>query len=416
MGILNIFSRGLWSPTSNRDLVDSEKELLKGMKNVQTRDVIIDEVTGDYLHTIEIGVDAVDGDASTQEMDGAASSQPSARHSRAPLVIWPGFGMGGAGFGLSFPALSQKIGCERRVFTVDWLGYGLSSRPSWNAKTVPEAESWFVEALEKWRAINGIDKMVLMGHSMGGYLSVAYSERYPERVEHLILLSPCGLPKPPSAHEVAERRRNLPLRTRVVRSCFLSLWNTGASPQQAMRTLGPLGRAQVLHYPHRRFYENNQWTDSYTKEKLGEYLYHMAAAPGSGEHMLTTLMLPGAFAKAPLVERIPKLKVNHISFIYGKSDWMDCNAAEDAMRIIKGEDCVDNPTQVAKEAHGASEQPAVKASPTDRDTNSDNGRLRVLKDKAFIVEKAGHQLYLDNPLAFVDAVVTSLNQPNIVRT
>lgn len=56
------------------------------------------------------------------------------------------------------------------------------------------AEDFFVESLEVWRSKNNVDKMVLAGHSMGGYISVAYCERYPQHVERLLLLSPVGVP------------------------------------------------------------------------------------------------------------------------------------------------------------------------------------------------------------------------------
>ena len=37
--------------------------------------------------------------------------------------------------------------------------------------------------------------MRLVGHSLGGYLAVAYAERFPERVERIVLLSPVGIPQ-----------------------------------------------------------------------------------------------------------------------------------------------------------------------------------------------------------------------------
>ncbi len=50
-----------------------------------------------------------------------------------------------------------------------------------------------MSSLEQWRRAQGLDRMVLMGHSLSGYLSAVYALRYPERVQHLILVCPAGV-------------------------------------------------------------------------------------------------------------------------------------------------------------------------------------------------------------------------------
>ena len=59
---------------------------------------------------------------------------------------------------------------------------------------VARAEHFFLSSFESWRQAAGIDSMVLVGHSLGGYLASAYAVRYPERVKSLILVSPAGIP------------------------------------------------------------------------------------------------------------------------------------------------------------------------------------------------------------------------------
>ncbi|KAJ1465612.1 Alpha/Beta hydrolase protein, partial [Baffinella frigidus] len=58
------------------------------------------------------------------------------------------------------------------------------------------AESLFIDALEAWRISLGIDRLVVFGHSFGGYIATCYALRYPQSVSGLILNDPWGFPSP----------------------------------------------------------------------------------------------------------------------------------------------------------------------------------------------------------------------------
>lgn len=93
------------------------------------------------------------------------------------------------------------------VYALDWLGMGRSSRPPFRITAkrsdtfnrVTQAESFFLDSLEEWRAKQGLQKMTLVGHSLGAYLAAAYAERHPDRVSKLVLLSPAGILGDPDA-------------------------------------------------------------------------------------------------------------------------------------------------------------------------------------------------------------------------
>src|SRR5687768_1976382 len=53
-----------------------------------------------------------------------------------------------------------------------------------------------VEDLELLRRELGLDRMVLVGHSMGAVLASAYATKYPTRIERLVLVSPAYLKNP----------------------------------------------------------------------------------------------------------------------------------------------------------------------------------------------------------------------------
>ncbi len=50
-----------------------------------------------------------------------------------------------------------------------------------------------VDAIDRWRRALGLEKVVFIGHSFGGFVSSAYSLKHPEHVDHLILLDSWGL-------------------------------------------------------------------------------------------------------------------------------------------------------------------------------------------------------------------------------
>lgn len=188
-----------------------------------------------------------------------------------PAVLLHGYGAGLGFFFLNFPALARWAGMRgTSVYAVDWLGMGRSARVPFRIRAkrddiprrVYEAESFFVESLEEWRERAGLEKMTLIGHSLGAYFSTVYALRYPERVHRLVLLSPAGVPRDPNntvpsremldrqvtgedgpvaadSSRLAELEREQEAEKRKEsfgRRLFTHLWEEGWSPFQVVRS------------------------------------------------------------------------------------------------------------------------------------------------------------------------------------
>lgn len=95
---------------------------------------------------------------------------------KIPLVMIHGMGSGIGLWVLNYQALAKN----RPVYAFDTLGFGRSSRPKFK-KDPAEAEIEFVESIEAWRKEMKLEKFVLLGHSLGGFLATSYALKYPER-------------------------------------------------------------------------------------------------------------------------------------------------------------------------------------------------------------------------------------------
>lgn len=138
----------------------------------------------------------------------------------------------GSGVGLWVLNLGQ-LSKQRPLYAFDMLGFGRSSRPKFsNDAMLAEAE--FIESIEEWRKQMKLDRFILLGHSLGGFLASSYAIRYPEHVRHLILVDPWGFPEKP---QNKEHRSEIPLWIKMV-ARMLQPFN----PLAALRAAGPWGK------------------------------------------------------------------------------------------------------------------------------------------------------------------------------
>jgi proline iminopeptidase len=101
-----------------------------------------------------------------------------------PLVVVNG----GPGFDHTYLHIAtawDTLAKNRRVIFYDQRGDGRSStlKPGQSCTLADQ-----IEDLEALRGHLGLEKWDMLGHSWGGYLSMAYAARHPERIAHLLIV------------------------------------------------------------------------------------------------------------------------------------------------------------------------------------------------------------------------------------
>lgn len=365
------------------------------------------------------------------------------------LVMLHGYGAGLGFFYRNFESLSRKTGWK--LYALDMLGMGRSSRPPFkiHAKDregkISEAENWFIDALEEWRIKKGIDRFTLLGHSMGGYMAVAYALKYPGHLNKLILASPVGIPEDPYAvnadmpepgestmaneftqdqdastktsgdnnnflnarakKDAAEKSGKPP--RKPMPKWLTTLWDANISPFSFVRWSGPLGPRLVSGWTSRRF----SHLPAEESQALHDYSYSLFRQRGSGEYALAYILAPGAFARSPLIRRIQGVGRQWIGahdspqvdsadqtpardlasraretgvpvvLMYGENDWMDVAGGYAAEQKLK------------------EEKAKALLNATEEEKKRENGDAKVV-----VIRKAGHHVYLDGADHFNDVM------------
>ena len=88
-------------------------------------------------------------------------------------------------------SLGDRLAQTRRVILVDRPGHGWSDRPGGAQDASPARQAALIaQALERI----GVERFVLLGHSLGGAVAIAFALAYPDRLAGLVLLAPVTHP------------------------------------------------------------------------------------------------------------------------------------------------------------------------------------------------------------------------------
>jgi len=233
---------------------------------------------------------------------------PTPSLSNPPLVMVHGMGAGLAMFALNIPELSK----ERTVLAIDLPGFGRSSRPPFSSKEEKIVEE-YTQVLESWREGMELEKIHLLGHSFGGYLTAHYKLRHPDRVEKFVLADPWGMmPRPEDVFEKYEVGWGFKMAFSVLKQF---------NPLGVMRLSGPWGPGLATsRRPDlaRKFIPLLGEEDSV---QVNNYLYHCNAHRAEGESAFRRLSRDFFWAKSPFLAD-QKEKLDNWTMLLGDRSWI----------------------------------------------------------------------------------------------
>lgn len=101
-----------------------------------------------------------------------------------PLLFIHGYGAMLEHWNLNIPAFEGK----RRIYAMDLIGFGQSGKPN-----VRYSLDLFATQIEAFMHLKGLDRVIIIGHSMGAASSVVFAHLNPDSVRALVLANPSGL-------------------------------------------------------------------------------------------------------------------------------------------------------------------------------------------------------------------------------
>jgi pimeloyl-ACP methyl ester carboxylesterase len=148
----------------------------------------------------------------------AMNDVPRPLMARAPLVVLPAANHPWQDYRL----ILERFASERRVFAIDWPGFGASDKPT--PSDFAYSIQTYAGILSGWMDGLGIARAVFVGNSVGAGAAVQYAAAHPQRALGLLLVAPAGFTPPGIARWTAARLLGTPGVLHAVVGGFTSLY------------------------------------------------------------------------------------------------------------------------------------------------------------------------------------------------
>ena len=283
--------------TKMRQAIDYEKDIMSFVdmeyeKDYKIYDVDLPECQG-HIHTIEAGF-----------------------NNKQVLVLVHGY----AASAIFYFKVIKELKDHFHIYSIDLFGLGSSSRPRFDKFDFDDVVNFFVDPLEEWRRKLQLEDIVLMGHSMGGYLCAQYYHLKRPPIKMLYLLSPAGYTLK-SDEELKADMLKIGKISNFFRWGFDMLKNRKLSPFN----FSWIGSKKFMsrYFSGLRLKLTEEQATVFT-----DYFMFTTSKRLSGEKALAVLLHYARYSTRPIssflseMNKKKQLKVP-VKILYGQTDWMD---------------------------------------------------------------------------------------------
>ncbi|MFI5272191.1 MAG: alpha/beta fold hydrolase [Ktedonobacterales bacterium] len=179
----------------------------------------------------------------------AMSDAPRALLARAPLVVLPG----PAFVWRDYETVMRRCAAERRVFALDWPGFGTSERLA--GGPLDYTLERYTQVFAAWLEGMGIARAVLLASGIAAPVTLRFAAEHPQRVAGVALIGPAGFAAPGALRTMVARvasspallRRLWPLSTSLLLGPATVLTAPVAERHRLLRAAPEHGEALRIH-------------------------------------------------------------------------------------------------------------------------------------------------------------------------
>ncbi|KRX03312.1 hypothetical protein PPERSA_05670 [Pseudocohnilembus persalinus] len=293
-------------------------------KHIVFENIFLNELNTEWIHTQIL---------QCQDQDKSTCNKNYPKD--VPYVLIHGYGHSS----VCFYQIVEQLSKHRQVYCIDLPGMGLSSRPQFLPEQPEEVIQFFNQYIEKWRIKLGLQKIILIGHSIGGYFAANYAIHKRDCIQNLHLISPIGCTT--YSMEQNENFEKIKVQSMGFFGKFLYKyflkpgWKNKETIESLMNKWYMPKQYFLNKYTTNRLKLSGNIKDAYKK-----YLDKMYSLKISTQQCLHKLfMFPKLAPFISLESELPqKYKNKAVHFYFGDNDWMNQKGAQHIIneKKIKG--------------------------------------------------------------------------------